>query len=58
MGLDVKTLYLINIFVALLSAAVSLMAWLDHRDIPGLRTWAIGLALGAPRRLGLQSLLL
>ncbi len=44
---DAKTFYLLNVFVALLSGGASLAAWLDHRDIPGLRAWAVGLSVGA-----------
>ena len=47
MQLDVKTLYLLNIVVALVTAGVSFFSWLNHRDMPGLRGWAIGLSLGA-----------
>jgi diguanylate cyclase (GGDEF)-like protein len=44
---DVRTLHLLNVFVALFSAGASLTGWLDHRNVPGLRTWAIGLCLSA-----------
>lgn len=37
MQLDVKTLYLLNIVVALVTAGVSFFSWLNHRDMPGLR---------------------
>jgi diguanylate cyclase (GGDEF)-like protein len=47
MQLDVKTLYLLNIVVALVTAGVSFFSWFYHRDMPGLRGWAIGLSLGA-----------
>ena len=47
MQLDVKTLFLLNVVVAAVSAGVCLLSWLHHRDMPGLRGWAIGLALGA-----------
>ncbi len=47
MQLDVKTLYLLNIVVALVTASVSFFSWFYHRDMPGLRGWAIGLSLGA-----------
>jgi diguanylate cyclase (GGDEF)-like protein len=44
---DVRTLHLLNVFVALFLAGASLTGWLDHRNVPGLRTWAIGLCLSA-----------
>src|SRR5215472_3508959 len=47
MLLDVKTLYLLNIVVAILAAGVCFFSWLHHRDMPGLRGWAAGLTLGA-----------
>jgi hypothetical protein len=47
MQLDVKTLYLLNIIVALVTAGVSFFSWFYHRDMSGLRGWAIGLSLGA-----------
>src|SRR5262245_8134240 len=47
MQLDVKTLFLLNIVVAFVTAGVSFFSWLYHRDIPGLRGWAVGLTLGA-----------
>jgi diguanylate cyclase (GGDEF)-like protein len=47
MQLDVKTLYLLNIVVAFVTAGVSFFSWFHHRDMPGLRGWAIGLSLGA-----------
>jgi hypothetical protein len=47
MQFDVKTLYLLNIVVVSVTAAVSFFSWFRHRDILGLRGWAIGLSLGA-----------
>src|SRR5262249_61039483 len=47
MQLDVKTLFLLNIVVAFVTAGVSFFSWFYHRDMPGLRDWAIGLTLGA-----------
>jgi diguanylate cyclase (GGDEF)-like protein len=47
MPFDVKTLYLLNITVALTTAGVSFFCWFYQRDMPGLRGWAIGLSLGA-----------
>ena len=54
MQLDVKTLYLLNIVVALLTAGVSFFSWLHNRDMPGLRGWAIGLSLGAAATVALS----
>src|SRR5262245_27484511 len=47
MQLDVKTLFLLNIVVAFVTVGVSFFSWFYHRDMPGLRGWAIGLTLGA-----------
>jgi diguanylate cyclase (GGDEF)-like protein len=44
---DARTLYLLNVFVALFAAGASLTGWLDHRKVPGLRAWIIGLCLSA-----------
>jgi diguanylate cyclase (GGDEF)-like protein len=47
MPLDVKTLYILNIVVASVTAAICFSSWFRHRDIVGLRGWALGLSLGA-----------
>jgi diguanylate cyclase (GGDEF)-like protein len=47
MAVDVKTLYLLNFVLAFVMAAISYFSWFHHRNIVGLRGWALGLALGA-----------
>lgn len=44
---DARTLYLLNVFVALFAAGASLTGWFDHRKVPSLRAWTIGLCLNA-----------
>jgi diguanylate cyclase (GGDEF)-like protein len=48
MGVDVKTLFLINVAVLLLSAAVSYYFWRQHRDNVGLLWWAFGTGICTP----------
>ena len=47
MSVDVLTLYLLNFVVALVMAGIYFFSWSHHRDVPGVRGWAIALALGA-----------
>ena len=47
-GVDVKTLFLINIAVLLVSAAVSYYFWRQHRDNVGLLWWAFGTGICTP----------
>ena len=48
MGIDVKTLFLINAAVLLLSAAISCYFWRQHRDNTGLLWWAFGTGICTP----------
>ncbi len=48
MGIDVKTLFLINVAVLLLSAAISYYFWRQHRDNTGLLWWALGTGICTP----------
>ena len=48
MGIDVKTLFLINVAVLLLSAAISSYFWRQHRDNTGLLWWALGTGICTP----------
>ncbi|MGZ5907477.1 MAG: GGDEF domain-containing protein [Reyranella sp.] len=48
MAVDVKTLFLINVAVLLLSASVSYYFWRQHRDNVGLLWWAFGTAICTP----------
>jgi diguanylate cyclase (GGDEF)-like protein len=48
MGVDVKTLFLINVAVLLVSAAVSYYFWRQHRDNVGLLWWAFGTGICTP----------
>ena len=47
MSVDVLTLYLLNFVVAFVMAGIYFFSWSHHRDVPGVRGWAIALALGA-----------
>lgn len=47
MSVDVLTLYLLNFVVAFVMAGIYFFSWSHHRDVPGVRAWAIALALGA-----------
>ena len=48
MGIDVKTLFLINVAVLLLSSAISCYFWRHHRDNTGLLWWAFGTGICTP----------
>jgi diguanylate cyclase (GGDEF)-like protein len=48
MGIDVKTLFLINVAVLLLSAVISSYFWRQHRDSTGLLWWAFGTGICTP----------
>ncbi len=47
MSADVLTLYLLNFVVAFVMAGIYFFSWSHHRDVPGVRGWAVALALGA-----------
>jgi diguanylate cyclase (GGDEF)-like protein len=47
MSVDVQTLFLLNFVVALVMAGIYFFSWSHHRDVRGVRGWAIALALGA-----------
>ena len=47
MSVDVLTLYLLNFVVAFVMAGIFFFSWSHHRDVPGVRGWAVALALGA-----------
>lgn len=47
MSVDVLTLYLLNFVVAFVMAGIYFFSWSHHRDVPGVRGWAVALALGA-----------
>jgi diguanylate cyclase (GGDEF)-like protein len=44
---DVETLFILDVAVTAVMACVALFSWFQHREIPGLRGWAIGLAIGS-----------
>ena len=44
---DVETLFILDVAVTAVMACVALFSWYQHREIPGLRGWAIGLAIGS-----------
>lgn len=47
MSVDVLTLYLLNFVVAFVMAGIYFFSWSHHRDVRGVRGWAVALALGA-----------
>lgn len=47
MSVDVLTLYLLNFVVASVMAGIYFFSWSHHRDVRGVRAWAVALALGA-----------
>src|SRR5713226_5575277 len=44
MGLDIKTLFVVDVAVLLMTAAVSFTLWFQHRDIAGLLWWSFATA--------------
>jgi diguanylate cyclase (GGDEF)-like protein len=44
---DVETLFILDVAVTAVMACVALFSWFQHREIPSLRGWAIGLAVGS-----------
>jgi diguanylate cyclase (GGDEF)-like protein len=44
MGLDIKTLFVVDVAVLFMTAAVSFTLWLQHRDIAGLLWWSFATA--------------
>src|SRR6266567_3300343 len=44
MGLDIKTLFVVDVAVLLMTAAVSFTLWFQHRDITGLLWWSFATA--------------
>ncbi len=47
MSVDVLTLYLLNFVVAFVMAGIYFFSWSHHRDVRGVRGWAVALVLGA-----------
>ena len=44
MGLDIRTLFVVDVAVLLMTAAVSFTLWFQHRDIAGLLWWSFATA--------------
>jgi diguanylate cyclase (GGDEF)-like protein len=44
MGLDIKTLFVVDVAVLFMTAAVSFTLWFQHRDIAGLLWWSFATA--------------
>ena len=44
MGLDIKTLFVVDVAVLFMTAAVSFTLWVQHRDIAGLLWWSFATA--------------
>jgi len=51
MDTHIDALYLLNVFVAMLLAGALLNSWLDHRHVPGVPAWTIGLCFVAAEAL-------
>jgi diguanylate cyclase (GGDEF)-like protein len=45
MGLDIRTLFVVDVAVLLMTAAVSFTLWIQHRDIAGLLWWSLATAV-------------
>ena len=44
MGLDIRTLFVVDVAVLLMTAAVSFTLWFQHRAIAGLLWWSFATA--------------
>jgi diguanylate cyclase (GGDEF)-like protein len=44
MGLDIKTLFVVDVAILFMTAAVSFTLWIQHRDIAGLLWWSFATA--------------